>query len=157
MADATIDRLSPTDLDTIVHLYNAMFRPTHDADWLKRRLRGRHNVLVQVARIGNDAVGFYVGMELKPNVHFAWLVGVVPEMRRTGVGSQLMRAAADWARTEGYTTIRFEASNHVRPFLHFGVHEGYDIVGIRWDSDLMTNLVIFEKRLEGADSAPDID
>ncbi len=150
MADAIIDRINPADLGTITHLYNSIFRPERDEAWIKRRLDGRRGILAQVARIEHDAVGFSIGMELKPTAHFAWLVGVVPELRRTGIGTQLMHAAEDWARTEGYRTLRFESPNTVRPFLHFGIADGYDIVGIRWDQDLMTNLVVFEKTLEVA-------
>lgn len=147
MADAIIDRINPADLGLITHLYNSVFRPPLTEDELKRRLRGRHNVLVQVARVGNDAVGFYVGMELHPGTHFAWSCGVVPEMRRSGIATQLMHAAEDWSRTEGYRVLRFECDNNVRPFLHFGIANDYDIVGIRWDSERMHNVVIFEKQL----------
>jgi GNAT superfamily N-acetyltransferase len=147
MADAIIDRLSPSDTETIAHLYNSVFRPVHEPDWFERRLRGRHNPLIQVARIGADAVGFYIGLELKPSTHCGWLLGVVSDHRRAGIGTQLMRSAVDWSRTEGYRFMRFEVPNAVRHFLHFGIAEGFDIVGLRWDSDLMTNLVIFEKSL----------
>lgn len=147
MADATIDRINPTDLDTIVHLYNSMFRPNRDIEWLTRRIIGRLKPLVQVARIKNDAVGFYAGWEHKPDTHFAWIVGVVPEMRRAGIGTQMLRAAGEWARTEGYDYMRFEASNRVRPFLHFGISEGYDIIGVRWEHEQMANVVVMEKPL----------
>lgn len=147
MADAIIDRISPADLGTITHLYNSVFRPAMTEDELKARLRGRHNVLVQVARLGNDAVGFYIGMEARPDVHFAWSCGVVPEMRRAGIATQLMHAAEDWARTEGYEVIRFECDNNVRPFLHFGIANDYDIVGMRWDSGEMHNVIVFEKQI----------
>ena len=149
MADATIDRINPADLDLVTHLYNSMFRPEQDEAWIARRLEGRMNPLVQVARIGDDAVGFYVGYELKPNTHFTWIVGVVPEMRRTGVASQLMHAAENWSQTEGYKYMRFECDNRIRPFLHFGISADFDIVGIRWDMDRLTNLVIFERVIEG--------
>ena len=147
MPDATIDRINPTDLDLIAHLYNSVFRPPLSEEDIRRRLRGRHNVLVQVARVQSDAVGFYLGMELRPEVHFAWLCGVESELRRTGIATQLMHSAEDWARTEGYRILRFECSNDVRPFLHFGISNDYDIVGTRWDSDQMHNVVIFEKQL----------
>ncbi|XOV75581.1 MAG: GNAT family N-acetyltransferase [Phycisphaerales bacterium] len=98
-------------------------------------------------RIGNDAVGFYIGMELRPTTHQGWIVGVVPEMRRAGIGTQLLVAAADWAKTEGYRSIRFEVPNTVRSVLQFSIAEGYDITGVRYDHDLATNLVIFERVL----------
>lgn len=148
MADAIIDRINPADLDLVTHLYNQMFRPERGPEWIGRRLQGRYKPLVQVARVDNDAIGFYVGFELKPITHFAWLVGVVPEMRRTGIATQLMHAAEDWARTEGYKSIRFECYNQIRTFLHFGIANDYDIVGIRWDTDRLANLVVFEKQLE---------
>ena len=147
MADAIIDTLSSRDTATIAHLYNSVFRPAHDEDWFARRLDGRPRCLVRVARIGNDAVGFYVGYELKPSTHVGWLLGVVSDHRRSGIGTQLMRSSIDWARTEGYQYARFEVPNAVRHFLHFGIAEGFDIVGLRWDSELMANLVIFEKSL----------
>lgn len=150
MADAVIDRINPADLGLITHLYNQIFRPERSEEDLRRRLRGRHNILVQVARVKNDVVGFYAGMELKPSVHFAWMCGVVSEMRRAGIATQLMHAAEDWSRSEGYQTLRFECDNKIRPMLHFGIANGYDIVGIRWDQDRMSNLIIFEKVLSDA-------
>lgn len=147
MPDATIDRINPTDLDTITHLYNSIFRPERDGAWIQRRMGVPEHTLVQVARIGDDAVGFYCGYESRPCTHRAWLVGVVPELRRGGVASQLMDAAEDWSRTQGYKHLRFECSNRVRPFMHLGIANDYDIVGLRFDHELMTNLVMFEKRL----------
>jgi GNAT superfamily N-acetyltransferase len=147
MANVVIDRIDPKDTETIAHLYNQMFRPSRTAESFARRFLARHNVLALVARIGPDAVGFNFGLEHKPSVHFAWLCGVVPEMRRTGIATQLMHTAMDWAKTEAYTSVRFECHNQHRAFLHFGISEGFDIVGIRWDPDSGQNLVIFEKLL----------
>lgn len=152
MTDAIIDRINPADLGTIAHLYNSVFRPERDEAWLKRRMGDPARALIQVARVDNDAVGFYCGYESRPDTHRAWLVGIVPELRRTGVASQLMIAAEDWARTEGYQQIRFECSNQVRPFMHLGIARDYDIVGLRFDSGRMTNLAMFEKRLNEAQS-----
>lgn len=148
MADATIDRINPADIDTITHLYNQIFRPERAGEFFERRLaRDGDRALIQVARIDNDAVGFYIGHELKPSIHFAWLIGVVPAMRRTGIGTQLLSSAMDWARTRGYEAIRFEVSNAVRPFLSFGIKEGFDVIGLRWDHSQLANLVILEKPL----------
>lgn len=152
MTDAIIDRINPSDVELVTHLYNALFRPQRDEAWLRARLEGRQKVLIQVARVESDAVGFYVGYELRPGVHYSWIVGVVPEMRRTGIASQLMHAAEDWARTEGQQVMRFECPNQIRPFMHFGIAANYDIVGIRYDSELLTNLVIFEKHIGAIDA-----
>lgn len=147
MADTIIDRIEPTDTATVLHLYNSVFKPERDQVWIDRRLLGRRGVLIQVARIEQDAVGFYVGMELKPDTHMTWVCGVVPDMRRMGIATQLMSAAEDWARVEGYQFLRFECENRARAFLSLGIAAEYDIVGIRYHATYLTNMVVFEKAI----------
>jgi GNAT superfamily N-acetyltransferase len=148
MADATIDRIGPEDLATIVELYNQMFRPQRDHVSFQRRFRGRYNALQLVARVGDQPVGFFLGFELKPSVYFAWFCGVLPGFRRQGIASQLIDAVHSWSQQNGYSTIRYECHNQHRPMLHLAIAKGYDIVGIRWDPDRGDNLVIFEKTLD---------
>lgn len=147
MADAIIERVGLEDLPLVVELYNHIFRPARNIESFDRRFRGRYNVLIMVARVGDRPVGFFLGFELKPSVFFAWFYGVLPEFRRQGVASQLMDAVHDWAQNNEYESIRFECHNQVRPMLHLAIALGYDIVGMRWDPDRGDNLVIFEKAL----------
>lgn len=147
MADVVIDLLDPKDTALITHLYNQVFRPEREEAYFKRRLENRMNPLAMAARVKTEAVGFFVGMERTPRVFFAWLVGVLPDARRMGVATQLINTAADWAQTRGYGAIRFECHNRQRAMLHFGIANGYDIVGIRWDADRAENLLILEKSL----------
>jgi GNAT superfamily N-acetyltransferase len=147
MADAIIDLVGPDELPLISNLYNKIFRPGRDVESLRRRFRGRYNVLMLVARLDDNPVGFFIGFELKPDVFFSWFYGVVPEHRRQGIASQLMDAVHSWAKQNEYESIRFECHNQHRPMLHLAIELGYDIVGMRWDPDRGDNLVIFEKSL----------
>ena len=149
MADAIIDIVGPEDLPVIVQLYNQIFRPPRDVESFRRRYRGRYNILQMVARIGDRPVAFFLGFELKPTVYFAWFYGVVPDLRRSGIASQLMEAVHSWAKQHEYESIRFECHNQHRPMLHLAIALEYDIVGIRWDPDRGENLVLFEKVLRG--------
>jgi GNAT superfamily N-acetyltransferase len=88
-----------------------------------------------------------LGYELKPGVFYSWFCGVVPEMRRQGIASQLLDAMHSWAKQHEYDAVRFECLNQQRPLLHLAIGMGYDIVGLRWDADHGDNLVIFEKAL----------
>lgn len=148
MADAIIDVVGTEDLPLIVDLYNQIFRPAKTIESFRRRYMGRYNVLQLVARVGDKPVGFFLGFELKPDTFFAWFYGVLPDCRRSGVGSQLMEAAHSWAVQHNYETIRLECHNQHRPLLHLAIALGYDIVGIRWDADRADNLVLFEKNLQ---------
>jgi GNAT superfamily N-acetyltransferase len=147
MADAIIDVVGPEDLPLIAKLYNQIFRPSRDLDSFSRRFRGRYNVLQLIARLDDRPVGFFLGFELKPTVYFAWFYGVLPELRRQGIASQLMDAVHSWAKQNEYESIRFECHNQHRPMLHLAIALEYDIVGIRWDPDRGDNLVLFEKVL----------
>jgi GNAT superfamily N-acetyltransferase len=147
--DAVIDLVGLSELPTTVELYNQIFRPPRDLESFRRRFLGRYNVLQMIARVKERPVGFFLGFELKPTVFFAWFYGVLPEFRRTGIGSQLMDAAHSWARQHEYESIRLECHNQHRPMLHLSIALGYDIVGLRWDPDRGDNLVLFEKSLSG--------
>jgi GNAT superfamily N-acetyltransferase len=149
MADAIIDLVGADELPLISKLYNQIFRPGRDIESFRRRFRGRYNVLMLVARLNDQPVGFFIGFELKPDVFFAWFYGVVPEHRREGIASQLMDAVHSWAQQNEYESIRFECHNQHRPMLHLAIELGYDIVGMRWDPDRGDNLLIFEKVLHG--------
>lgn len=148
MANAKIDIVGTGELPLLVDLYNQVFKPGRFAEFFHRRFLGRHNVLMLVATVEDRPVGFYVGFELKPSVFFSWLIGVVPDYRRSGIASQLMEAAEAWAHDHDYEHLRFECHNDHRPMLHMAIELKYDIVGIRWDPDRTMNLIIFEKMLE---------
>lgn len=148
MADAVIDVVGMDELPTIADLYNQVFRPPKPLDVFRRRYLGRYNVLQLLARLDDRPVGFFMGFELKPDTFYAWFYGVVPDARRHGVGAQLIEAAQSWAQQSGYEVFRLECHNQHRPMLHLAITLGYDIVGLRWDSDRGANLVIFEKPLQ---------
>ena len=97
MANAKVDVVGQDDIPVVVELYNRIYRPTHDVQFFRRRFLGRYNVLMLVATLDETPVGFFIGFELKPTVFFAWLYGVMPEVRRQGIASQLMDAAHAWA------------------------------------------------------------
>jgi ribosomal protein S18 acetylase RimI-like enzyme len=144
VAELTIEETN--DLPAVVELFNKIFRPTRTLEQFERRFLGRHQILMLIARDNGEAVGFFVGFELKPDTFFAWFYGVVPEDRRKGVASQLMEAAHRWVSEKKYATIRLECYNQQRPMLHLAIALGYDIVGIRWDASRSSNLVLFEKK-----------
>ena len=51
------------------------------------------------------------------------------------------------AEDHHYELIRFECRNQHRAMLHTAITQGYDLVGIRWDTHSAANVVIFEKDL----------
>jgi GNAT superfamily N-acetyltransferase len=147
MADAIIDVVGPDELETIVKLYNQIFRPPNDEEHFQRRYLGRYNVVQMVARVENRPAGFLLGFELKPRVFFLWFFGVLPAYRRQGIASQLLEAIHSWARQNDYESVRFECHNQHRGMLLLALQQDYDIVGVRWDGDRGDNLILLQKYL----------
>jgi len=147
MANANIMVVGPGETALIVDLYNAVFTPSRDIEFFERRLRGRTNTLMLVAEVDKHPVGFSCGIELKPNTWFNWLVGVLPDFRRAGIASQLTEAEHAWAADHGYSFVRMECHNLHRPVLHMAITAGFNVVGVRWDSDRHSNLVVLEREL----------
>ncbi len=147
MATARIEIVGPGEYELIRDLYNQVFRPARDLAYFQRRLEHHPHKLMMVAELDGRPVGFGCGYELRPTTYYSWLYGVLPEFRRLGIASQLLAAEQAWAMDHKYEMARFECYNQHRPMLLLAVKNGYDIVGIRWDSHTANNLVIFEKHL----------
>ncbi len=147
MATAKIISINPTELDIIAELYNEMFSPGQDEEFFRRRFMGRHNVSMFLATLDEEPVGFAIAFELMPSTYFCWLCGVVKDARRMGVATQLMHAQLAFAKDHAYSILRFECQNQHRPMLHVAISEGFDLVGIRWDTNTAHNVVIFERDL----------
>lgn len=147
MADAKIVAVGAGELSLIAQMYGKIFNPPVDEEYFRRRFMGRYNVSLLVAMLDDQPVGFAVGYELMPTTYFSWLCGVLPDARRIGVATQLMQAQESLAADHAYTIIRFECQNQHRPMLQLAISEGYDLVGIRWDTAGAANVVIFEKEL----------
>ena len=147
MTNARIIAADRGDMQTISDLYNQIFSPPQGEEFFRRRFLGRHNVSVFLAILDEQATGFSIGFELMPSTYFAWMCGVLPDARRLGLATQLMHAIQAFAVDHNYSILRFECLNQHRPMLHVAISEGFDLVGIRWDTAGSNNEVIFEKDL----------
>jgi GNAT superfamily N-acetyltransferase len=94
-----------------------------------RRVRAQGSGCVFVAVDGEAVVGWThvverLQLEDAPLAEIAGLI-VDQTVRGAGVGARLMRAAKEWARAQGYVTLRVR-SNVIRERAHrFYVREGY--------------------------------
>jgi len=147
MATAKIIPIGMGEIELITQIYNEVFSPAQDIEFFRRRFESRYNVCMIVAMVDDQHVGFAVGFELMPSTFFCWLIGVHPQCHRQGIATQLVQGLHAWAKDHDYMMIRFECQNQHRPMLHLAITEGYDLVGIRWDTATANNVVIFEKDL----------
>jgi aminoglycoside 6'-N-acetyltransferase I len=105
--------LKPADRDSWLRMRNALWPSTEHADAIGRYFSGdaREPLEVLIA-FAEDAVGF-IELSIRPYAEgcetdrVAFVEGwcVDPHARGTGVGAALIRAAEEWARSQGCTEI----------------------------------------------------
>lgn len=147
MANARIVAVGSDELQLITDLYNQIFAPPQDEEFFRRRFEGRYNVSMMISELDERPVGLIIGFELMPTTYFNWICGVMPDFRRLSIATQLIQAQQAWAQDHHYHVVRFECQNQHRPMLHVAITEGYDLVGMRWDTASGNNVAIFEKDL----------
>jgi len=147
MANVQIVAGGPSDLATLTHLHNEIFRPPQQESFFQRRFLGRYNLALFFAILEERPVGFVAGFELRPSTYYAWLCGVLNDYRGAGVAGQLVEALEAWAAQHEYRYFRMECSNRHREVLSLAIDMEYDIVGVRWDHEKADQQVVLEKIL----------
>ena len=159
MAQAEIIIADDALLPEAVEVHNRVFRPRQDVAYFKRRLLGHYNPLILIARLAVDdggdggdgqPVGLWIGYEERPGLFRHWLGAVDPDFRREGIARQLQEAEHAWAAERGYNAVRCEASNRQKEFVRLALDSGFDIIGLRHESDRADNVIVFEKPLTEA-------
>lgn len=147
MSQAEIIIADDALLPEAVEVHNEVFRPRQELAYFKRHLLGHYNTLVLIARVNERPVGMWIGYEDRPGLFRHWMGAIHPDFRRGGVARQLQEAEHSWAAEHGYHAIRCDASNRQREFVQFAINTGFDIVGIRYESEHADNMIVFEKQL----------
>lgn len=89
----------------------------------------RRNLLMLVAWLGDDPVGFKVGYQLKPRVFYSAKGGVVPQARRQGVARALLRSMLSRIREQGYRRFVFDTFPNKHPGMTIlALSEGFRVV-----------------------------
>jgi GNAT superfamily N-acetyltransferase len=130
MSKLTVRSAGLTDAAAIAGLSGQLGYPVDEQAIAERlaALLGREGRAVFVAELGGKVVGWahVVGEQFLESPPFAELAGLIVDrdIRRLGVGRQLVQACAQWARDQGYRQIRVRC-NVVRE----DAHQFYQKVG----------------------------
>ena len=89
----------------------------------------------QSRAVGGAAVAWNTNgvhmLEGRSDLAVLWDIRVHPKMRRSGIGSALFRASADWARARGCRQLKIETQNVNTPACRFYASRGCRLGDIR--------------------------
>lgn len=136
-------------IDEVINISNKvpeLINP-YDADEYESRLS---NVLslILVACKGEQLIGFKVGYRRESDKSFySWMGGVLPAYRRLGVADKLADFQDDWAKENGFSSIRMKTRFRLKAMQKFAMKRSFDILSIEHREPQEESIIWLEKVL----------
>ena len=103
------------------------FDNSYDINEYKKRLLNDH--LVLTAHIENEIVGFKIGYDrFNDGSFYSWMGGVLPENRNQSIADMLADYQENWAKNNGYSSIRLKTRKKHEAMLSFSKKRGFVII-----------------------------
>jgi predicted GNAT superfamily acetyltransferase len=93
------------------------------------RVNEKRSLLVILAYIGNELVGFKLGYEKHRGTFFSWLGAVSPSYQKKGIACELLRNQHLACFEAGYKEVQTEVKGGNTNMLLLNIKEGFSIFG----------------------------
>ena len=108
----------------------------------------RPDLLMLVAFVDDEAVGFKVGYGESRRVFYSAKGGVLPAWRRTGIARALLYVMQDEVRRMGYERFAYDTFPNMHPGMTvMGLREGFRVVAAGYNATYGDYRLRFEKAL----------
>jgi predicted GNAT superfamily acetyltransferase len=137
------------EIEEVVALSRAVpeFVQVYEEEAYIRRLSQRTH-LILIAEVDGAPAGFKVCYQSEtPGIVYSWMGAVLPAYRKSGLAAAMADRQQDWARRQGFHTIRFKTRNRFIQMLHFGLSNGFRIVGFEKKGEVADYRILLEKQL----------
>ncbi len=137
MPDRTY-QIEKSSLDEALSLLERLpeFDQLRPADYYLQELRDTSH-LILTAKQNGLPVGCKIGYDrFKDGSFYSWLGGVLPEHRKSGIAGKLADYQEDWAKKQGYESIKFKTQNRHKAMLQFAIKNGFSIYNVKPKGEL---------------------
>ncbi|MBC8345785.1 MAG: GNAT family N-acetyltransferase [Candidatus Marinimicrobia bacterium] len=106
------------------------------------------SALILTAEIKDRPIGFKVGYDrFSDGSFYSWMGGVIPDHRQKNVASILADYQEDWAKSNGYKSIKLKTRNKHEAMIAFSIDRGFDIIDSEPNEDIREMRIWMEKIL----------
>ena len=138
-----IDLVGMESLPTIQRLNHTVFGEARVINQLDRR-----DLLMFLASIGGEPVGFKVGYGLSRTTFYSAKGGVLEPWRGRGVARTLLYAMEAEARQLGYPRFAYDTFPNMHPGMTvLGLREGFEVTAAGYNATYQDYRIRFEKAL----------
>ncbi|MBW8349658.1 GNAT family N-acetyltransferase [Bacillus sp. IITD106] len=130
-------------MDGILQIHEHIF---HDSSELIRKMVNKRKLLIHVAFIDSQVVGYKIGYELSSEKFYSWLGGVDPNYRNLGIATKLMDKQHEFLREHGYKMVQTKTKNRWRQMLILNLKNGFNIMDTYTDKNGEIKIIL-EKNL----------
>ena len=138
-----ITRVGLEQLPTIRRLNQTIFGEARIINQLDRR-----DLLLFLATLGGEPVGFKVGYGLTRTTYYSAKGGVLESWRGRGIARELLYAMEDAARRLGYERFAYDTFPNMHPGMAvLGLREGFEVTAAGYNATYQDYRIRFEKEL----------
>ncbi len=150
MKDYIVKSGSIDDLKGVVELDKVVFRLSRTSEEIESKLKLQKAVYISVATISDGKlVGYGIGHEHKGK-YYLWSLAVLPEHRRKGIGSEILKEQTKFAKEKGYTSFLVKTSNKWKEMLRLLLKKEFNIIGFKeheWEDGPLGSAIWLEKNI----------
>lgn len=132
-------------LKHLLSLYTSIFEDAK-ADFFKKRLNEKENVLSIIAFLKQKPIGFKIGYRYNQITFYSWVGGILPAYRKQGIAKELAKLQESWAKQQDYTKLRTKSMNRFKPMMILNLKNGFNIKQV-YTNDSGQTKIIFEKEI----------
>lgn len=124
----------PADLDEILPLVRRLVEfqesKPHAKKTYAEKMQGKRSVTLLASHAGEPA-GFLIAFDRYVDGSlYCWRTGVLPAYRRKGILRAMMESLEQWAREQGFSSLKLVTRNSRREMLAFLVSDGFQFTEV---------------------------
>jgi GNAT superfamily N-acetyltransferase len=116
-------------LADIAQIYEKCFQAKLDEAEFLKKVDERSNLLVLLAYDKELPVAMKVGYAIDKATFHSWKCGVIPEYRKLGLASELMRSQHKWCEGWGFKKLQTLSRNESIDMIKLNLNAGFKVTG----------------------------